>query len=127
MIQIIHFRNVVLRLQHLSERGEGGGVDGGGVGGACVWSVSHGDSVVAAPLTLLGAGKVLGMSGRCINVNTAGHLLLNSRTRACAEALLPVPRVLSKSEFNWETGTSASAHAQVREGNKLLITNAALH
>ena len=47
------------RLQHLSERGEGGGVDGGvgGVGGACVWSVSHGDSVVAPPLTLLGAGK----------------------------------------------------------------------
>ena len=44
------------RLQHLSERGEGGGVDGG-VGGACVWSVSHGDSVVAPPLTLLGAGK----------------------------------------------------------------------
>ena len=33
-------------------------MDGGGVGGACVWSVSHGDSVVAAPLTLLGAGKV---------------------------------------------------------------------
>ena len=35
--------------------------------------------------------QILGMSGSCMNVNAAGHLLFHSRIRACAEARLPVP------------------------------------
>ena len=52
----------------------------GAVGGACVWSVSRGDSVVAPPLTLLRAGKVFESAAESFKRDRRRARLLTSPT-----------------------------------------------